>query len=88
MVVAVNDTSSGLAFQLAQATTGPHGLIPPCLSRPTLDVMAEDVALAEPVYWPLGTRKLDGENVYADPAGHPFCLIPRPGWPPPIPAGG
>jgi hypothetical protein len=27
---------------------------------------------------------LDGENVYADPAGHPFCLIKRPAWAPPI----
>ena len=24
---------------------------------------------------------------YADPAGHPFCLIPRPGWAPPIHRG-
>jgi len=32
----------------------------------------------------LGARKLDGESVYADPAGHPFCLIPRPRWAPPI----
>ena len=23
-------------------------------------------------------------HVYADPAGHPFCLIPRPRWAPPI----
>jgi len=22
----------------------------------------------------------------ADPAGHPFCLIPRPDWAPPIPS--
>jgi hypothetical protein len=29
--------------------------------------------------------KLDGDNVYADPAGHPFCLIRRPEWAPPIP---
>jgi len=28
------------------------------------------------------------ENVYADPAGHPFCLIPRPRWVPPIGAPG
>jgi hypothetical protein len=26
--------------------------------------------------------------VYADPAGHPFCLIRRPHWAPPIPANG
>jgi hypothetical protein len=25
-------------------------------------------------------------HVYADPAGHPFCLIPRPKWAPPIPS--
>jgi catechol 2,3-dioxygenase-like lactoylglutathione lyase family enzyme len=24
-------------------------------------------------------------DVYADPAGHPFCLIRRPGWAPPVP---
>jgi len=29
---------------------------------------------------------LDGEDAYADPAGHPFCLIRRPGRAPPIPA--
>jgi hypothetical protein len=22
--------------------------------------------------------------VFADPAGHPFCLIPRPQWAPPV----
>ena len=35
----------------------------------------------------LGARRLqrpDGEfhEVYADPAGHPFCLISRPAWAP------
>jgi hypothetical protein len=28
----------------------------------------------------LGAAKLDSENVYADPGGHPFCLIPRLRW--------
>jgi len=46
VVVAANDTSSGLAFQLAPD----H----------------------QPPAWPDG-------------AGHPFCLIRRPGWAPPIP---
>jgi catechol 2,3-dioxygenase-like lactoylglutathione lyase family enzyme len=36
----------------------------------------------------LGAARLDGDNVYADPAGHPFCLIPRPRWAPPIPEDG
>jgi hypothetical protein len=31
------------------------------------------------------TGQPDGPGVYADPAGHPFCLIRRPRWPPPIP---
>ncbi|MGH3409593.1 MAG: VOC family protein, partial [Streptosporangiaceae bacterium] len=53
-----------------------------------LDVMVEDVAAAGPGVLALGASKLDGEGVYADPAGHPFCLIPRPGWAPPIPAEG
>ena len=50
--------------------------------------MVEDVAAAGLRALALGARKLDGENVYADPAGHPFCLIPRPHWAPPIPAAG
>ena len=49
--------------------------------------MAGDVAAAEPRLLALGARRLAGEEtghrVYADPAGHPFCLIPRPGWAPP-----
>ena len=50
-----------------------------------VDVMVEDVAAAGPRVLALGARKLDGEGVYADPAGH-FCLIPRPGWAPEIPS--
>jgi hypothetical protein len=43
------------------------------------------VAASGPRVLALGATKLDGDNVYADPAGHPFCLIPRPAWAPPIP---
>jgi hypothetical protein len=49
-----------------------------------LDVMVEDVAAAGPRVLALGATKLDGLGVYADPAGHPFCLIPRPKWAPPV----
>ena len=48
-----------------------------------LDVMVDDVEAARPLVEALGARLLEG-SVYADPAGHPFCLIPRPGWAPPI----
>src|SRR5689334_270879 len=86
VVVAASDTSSGLAFQLApdyRPLTWPDPAVP---QQFHLDVMVEDVATAGPSALALGARKLDGENVYADPAGHPFCLIPRPHWAPPIPA--
>jgi hypothetical protein len=39
-----------------------------------LDVMVEDVAAAGPQVLALGAAKLHGENVYTDPAGHPFCF--------------
>ena len=50
-----------------------------------LDIMVEDAGAAGARVLTLGAVKLDGENVYADPAGHPFCLIRRPRWAPPIP---
>jgi catechol 2,3-dioxygenase-like lactoylglutathione lyase family enzyme len=88
VVVAANGTSSGLAFQLApdhRAPTWPGPGVPQQLH---LDIMVEDVASAGPRVLALGATKLSGEDVYADPAGHPFCLIRRPGWAPPVPADG
>jgi catechol 2,3-dioxygenase-like lactoylglutathione lyase family enzyme len=85
VVVAANDMSSGLAFQLApdhQPPTWPDPAVPQQLH---LDVMVEDVVCAGASVLALGAKKLDGEHVYADPAGHPFCLIRRPGWAPPLP---
>jgi catechol 2,3-dioxygenase-like lactoylglutathione lyase family enzyme len=84
VVVAADDTSSGLAFQLApdhQPPTWPDPAVPQQLH---LDVMVEDVAAAGPRVLALGAVKLDGEDVYADPAGHPFCLIKRPRWARPV----
>jgi len=40
---------------------------------------SRSLGTAEPCVLAPGARKLDSENVYADPAGHPFCLIARPG---------
>ena len=87
VVVAANDASSGLAFQLApdhQPPTWPDPAVP---QQYHLDVMVEDVAAAGPRVLALGATKLDGDDVYADPAGHPFCLVKRPHWAPPIPPG-
>jgi catechol 2,3-dioxygenase-like lactoylglutathione lyase family enzyme len=87
VVVAEDETSSGLAFQLAPGNlppTWPDSAVP---QQFHLDIMVEDVVAAGPCVPALGATKLDGESVYADPAGHPFCLIRRPRWAAPIPSG-
>lgn len=79
-VVAASDESSGLAFQRApeyQPPTWPHPGMP---QQVHLDVMVEDPATAGPKVLGLGAVKLEGQDVYGDPAGHPFCLIRRPKW--------
>lgn len=85
VVVSTSSQASGLAFQRApdhRAPTWPDPTVP---QQMHLDVMVEDVAAATPLVLALGARKLAGEGVFADPAGHPFCLIKRPGWAAPIP---
>lgn len=85
VVVAPTDTTSGIAFQRApghRSSTWPDPLVPQQIH---FDIMVEDVAAAGPRVLALGARKLADADVYADPAGHPFCLIRRPGWAPPIP---
>ena len=86
-VVAANDTTSGIGFQLATDYQPPQWPDP---SRPQqfhLDVMTDDQDAAAIEVLRLGARRLNG-HVYADPAGHPFCLIPRPGWAEPVNDGG
>jgi catechol 2,3-dioxygenase-like lactoylglutathione lyase family enzyme len=84
VVVAANDRSSGLAFQLASGHRPPTWPDPAVPQQFHLDIMVEDVVEAGGRVLELGAVRLAGENVFADPAGHPFCLIPRPGWAPPI----
>lgn len=84
VVVAEDDTTSGLAFQLApdhRPPTWPNTTVP---QQMHLDIMVEDVKAATPRVLALGAERLDGEAVFADPAGHPFCLIKRPRWAAPI----
>jgi catechol 2,3-dioxygenase-like lactoylglutathione lyase family enzyme len=84
VVVAESDRASGLAFQRApdhRAPTWPDPAVPQQIH---LDVMVEDVAAATPRVLALGATALAGEGVFADPAGHPFCLIRRPRWAPPL----
>ncbi len=63
----------------------PRWLDPDAPQQFHLDVMVEDVVDAGLRVLALGATKLPGDDVYADPAGHPFCLIRRPGWVEPIP---
>lgn len=84
VVVAEDDHHSGLAFQRApdhEPPTWPDSSVPQQIH---LDVMVEDIPAAAAQVLSLGARRLSGD-IYADPAGHPFCLIKRPEWAPPIP---
>ncbi|MBL7255484.1 glyoxalase [Actinoplanes sp. LDG1-01] len=84
VVVSADTTTSGVAFQRApdhRASTWPDPAVP---QQMHLDVMVDDLAVAAEAVLALGARPLPGDHVFADPAGHPFCLIPRPSWATPI----
>jgi catechol 2,3-dioxygenase-like lactoylglutathione lyase family enzyme len=93
VVVSADQRSSGLAFQPAADYLAPDWPDPAHPQQLHLDVMVDDPDEAEPLVLALGARRLSaagadsGSRVYADPAGHPFCLIPRPSWAPPVGAG-
>ncbi len=82
VVVAVNDQTSGLAFQLATDHRPPRWPDPDAPQQVHLDIMTDDPEAADHEVRALGARRLPSPDgyVYADPAGHPFCLTPRPGW--------
>ena len=85
VVVAASEHASGFAFQRAPGHRPPAWPDPASPQQVHLDVMVDDVDEAGAAVLALGARRLDGGvHVYADPAGHPFCLIPRPGWAPPV----
>ncbi|MEO6500853.1 MAG: VOC family protein [Jatrophihabitantaceae bacterium] len=91
VVVAVNDRTSGLAFQLAADHQAPDWPDPSRPQQLHVDVMVDDLDEADPLVLALGARRLTAADsaprVFADPAGHPFCLIPRPSWAPPVGSG-
>lgn len=91
-VIAQASEASGVAFQLAPDLEPPRWTDPARPQQFHLNVMVDDVQEAEDRVLALGVRRLDDDQdarkVYADPSGHPFCLIPRPTWAPPINAVG
>ena len=84
-VVAQSPQHSGLGFQLAPEAVRPTWPDPAVPQQAHLDVMVDDVEQAHAAVTALGAQHL-AEHVFADPAGHPFCLIPRPDWAPPVTA--
>ena len=88
VVVSRDRQTSGLAFQLAPDLVRPTWPDPAVPQQMHLDVMVDDLDEAEAAVLALGARRLSepdaGSRVFADPAGHPFCLIPRPVWAEPV----
>lgn len=84
-VVSANQESSGVAFQRSPGYLPPEWPDSTGSQQMHVDVMVEDVEAATPVVLDLGARMLSPDGVFADPAGHPFCLIPRPHWAPSLP---
>ncbi|MEP6851256.1 MAG: VOC family protein [bacterium] len=83
VVVSDNEHASGLAFQRAENHQPPKWPDPSRPQQIHFDVMVADVAAGSARVRELGGTSLSG-SVFADPAGHPFCLILRPTWAPPL----
>jgi catechol 2,3-dioxygenase-like lactoylglutathione lyase family enzyme len=69
-----------LAFQRVAGWTAPVWGDPHRLQQLHLDIRVDDVETAEREVLALGAKRLPGEwpgryRVFADPAGHPFCLV-------------
>ena len=69
----------GVAFQRASDHRPPTWPDPEQPQQMHFDVRVQDIAEAESRVLALGARRLSGGGeqfrVYADPAGHPFCLV-------------
>lgn len=83
VVIATGDMASGIAFQLAPDHRPPTWPDPATPQQIHLDVMVDDVAAAGRQAITLGARWVR-DQVFTDPVGHPFCLIARPAWSPPV----
>jgi catechol 2,3-dioxygenase-like lactoylglutathione lyase family enzyme len=71
-----------LSFQRAPGHQPPTWPDPASSMQFHLHFRVDDLAAAEPAVLAMGGTKLDvqpapdGSRVFADPAGHPFCLVP------------
>jgi catechol 2,3-dioxygenase-like lactoylglutathione lyase family enzyme len=80
VVIGRNEGWRELAFQRADPYVRPEWPDPQRPQQEHLDIRVADVDAAEREVLRLGATLLAGEKgtgfrVYADPAGHPFCLV-------------
>ena len=68
-----------IAFQQTDKYVPPRWPDPNAPQQFHLDLLVDDVDAAESMVLRLGARRLripgEDSRVYADPAGHPFCLV-------------
>lgn len=80
-VTLASDHGPAVAFQRVDAYVPPRWPDPGAPQQLHLDVLVDDLEEAEPLVLGLGATLLEGSDkpigyrVYADPAGHPFCLV-------------
>jgi hypothetical protein len=85
VVVAESTDASGYASQRAPDHQAPRWPDPDCPSSYASTWWSTTLIEADEEVVKLGAARLAaGDRVYADPAGHPCCLIPDPDWAPPI----
>ncbi len=80
VVIGREPGSRELAFQRAERYEAPRWPDPGHPQQEHLDIRVDDVDAAERAVLALGATRLeaereDGFRVFADPAGHPFCLV-------------
>ncbi len=80
VVIGTEPGARQLAFQRVEHWTAPIRGDPHRLQQLHLDIRVDDADAAEQQVLALGARRLPGElegryRVFADPVGHPFCLV-------------
>ncbi|MET8778577.1 VOC family protein [Nocardia sp. NPDC050713] len=79
-VVVVDPDGRRLAFQTAPRYKPPRFPDPEASQQIHLDILVDDIDVAETKALALGARPVQASDddrfrVYADPVGHPFCLV-------------
>ncbi|GAA2163432.1 MULTISPECIES: VOC family protein [Glycomyces] len=79
VVIGISADQPGIAFQQAEVYTPSTWPDPAVPQQMHLDVKVGDLDVGEEQVLELGARRLEGGGetfrVFADPAGHPFCLV-------------